>query len=384
MMMFGKTVCILSLFIGFAALCSGGEKQPAIQKKTVLELFHGKNNPRNSEGSFCTLKNGDIIFAYTYFYGGAGDDAAAHIAMRRSSDGGRTWSDKDEFIVKNEGTNVMSVSFLRLQDGRIAMFFLQKRMSGDVLMCTPMVSYSADEAKTWSSPVPVMGAPGYLVLNNDRVIQMKNGRLLVPVAYHRMRTNTTGDGRAFSYFYISDDAGKTWRESKELIFHPSSKSKNGLQEPGVIELADGSLMAWFRTREGAQYKSFSCDGGDTWTPACRAEEFLSPISPLSIKRNPHTGELIAIWNDWNPVWNVPRTKKNWGRTPLILARSKNEGKTWQDHIVLESSPEHGFCYVAIHFTDDAMLLSYCCGGDKDSWVLQNTKLVRIELDSMFK
>ncbi len=382
--MLGKILCILVLLGGLCALCIGGEKPKTLQKTTVLELFHGPNNPRNSEGSFCTLKNGEIIFAYTYFYGGAGDDAAAHIAMRRSADGGKTWSAQDEFVVKNEGTNVMSVSLLRLQDGRIAMFFLQKHKPGGVLMCTPMVIYSTDEAKTWTEPVPVMGAPGYLVLNNDRVIQLKNGRLLVPVAYHRMRSNTTTDGRSFSYFYISDDSGKTWRESKELIFHPSSKSKNGLQEPGVIELTDGKLMAWFRTREGAQYKAFSSDSGDTWSPATRAEEFLSPISPLSIKRNPHTGELLAIWNDWNPVWNVPRTKKNWGRTPLVLARSKNEGKTWQDHAAIETSPEHGFCYTAMHFTDDALLLSYCCGGGKDSWVLQNTKVVRIELNTLFK
>ncbi len=382
-MMFGKAICILSLLAGSWLFCSGGEKQMSVQKETVLELFHSKQNPRNSEGSFCTLKNGDIIFVYTHFYGGAGDHAGANLAMRRSSDGGRTWSSQDEIVVHNKKNNVMSASLLRLQDGRIGLFFLQKSSPGGVLMCTPMVSFSADEAKTWSKPKVAKDAPGYLVVNNDRVIQLKSGRLLMPIAYHRMHTKKVVDIRGIAYFFISDDGGAVWRESRELIFHPSSKSRCGLQEPGVIELADGRLMAWFRTGEGAQYKSFSTDSGDTWSPACRAEEFLSPEAPLSMKRNPATGELFSVWCDWNPDWKIARNQRlSWGRTPLVLARSKDDGKTWQDHVLLESEPDHGYCYIAMHFTENALLLAYCCGGGKKSSVLQDMKIVRIELDSM--
>ena len=36
-------------------------------------------HPRNSEGSFATLKSGRVIFCYTQFYGGAADESPARI-----------------------------------------------------------------------------------------------------------------------------------------------------------------------------------------------------------------------------------------------------------------------------------------------------------------
>ena len=82
----------------------------------------------------------------------------------------------------------MSVSLLRLRDGRIAMFYIKKYASpagenypflDDLLMRT-----SDDEGKTWSEATHVSppAEPGYRVLNNDRVIQLESGRLVVPVA----------------------------------------------------------------------------------------------------------------------------------------------------------------------------------------------------------
>ena len=43
---------------------------------------------------------------------------------------------------------------------------------------------STDEAKTWGEATPIMGDKllGYYVLNNDRVVQLKSGRLIVPVS----------------------------------------------------------------------------------------------------------------------------------------------------------------------------------------------------------
>ncbi len=351
------------IFFVFLGLIPGILSAADKKDETVLKLFHKENNPRNSDGSFCTLKNGDILFVYSHFYGKSyGDHAPSDLVARRSSDGGKTWNSTDEIIVRHSGINVMCASLLRLQDGRIALSYLQKKLENGALLCMPMITFSSDEAKTWSTPQPVCQVPSYTVVNNDRMIQLKSGRLIIPAAFHRFRNNTkTMDYRGIALFYISDNGGKTWRESKDLIFHPE-KSVSGLQEPGVIELKNGNLLAWFRTLDGVQYKAYSPDGGDTWTPAYRAQEFLSPASPLSMERNPRSGELFAIWNDQNPRWNVnaiPAVRK---RTPLVLAKSYDEGNTWKNHVVLESKPDHGYCYVAMHFTDDALLLAYCCGG----------------------
>ena len=93
---------------------------------TITNLFHGEGNPRNSEGAFVELKDGRILFAYTRYKGASWADAAtADIVGRISTDGGRTWGDW-KLIFANRAQNVMSVSLLRLQDGRIALIFLEK------------------------------------------------------------------------------------------------------------------------------------------------------------------------------------------------------------------------------------------------------------------
>lgn len=96
----------------------------------VLPLPSGSGNPRNSEGSFVALANGDILFAYSRYTGESwSDHASADIAARVSTDDGKTWSTEDRILVANEGDcNVMSVSFLRLQNGQIALFYVQKKL----------------------------------------------------------------------------------------------------------------------------------------------------------------------------------------------------------------------------------------------------------------
>src|SRR4029453_462768 len=113
--------------------------------------------------------------------------------------------------------NVMSVSLLRLASGRLALFYAFKNNLSD---CRPRLRLSSDEAQTWSEPKLVIAAPGYYVLNNDRVVQLRSGRLEVPVADHRMNGPDAGnynsfDRRAVAIWYLSDDEGETWREAAD-------------------------------------------------------------------------------------------------------------------------------------------------------------------------
>ena len=74
---------------------------------------------------------------------------------------------------------------------------------------------------------------------------------------------------------------------------------------------------------------------------------------------------------------------SWARTPLVSAISTDEDKTWKHHKLIESSPEHGFCYVAIHFTDEAMLLSYNAGGAGSRNPLDTQRIRRITFDELY-
>ena len=367
-----------------------------MKNQIVLDLSHRRDNPRNSEGAFVTLKDGRILFVYTHYYGESwADEATARLCARFSDDGGRTWSERDEVVVENEGgCNVMSVSLLRLQDGRIALFYLRKNSIAD---CRAYLRTSADEGRSWSDPTLCIPAPGYFCVNNDRVIQLSGGRLVMPAGWHRNRLTadtprndyySATDSRGIATFFLSDDAGQSWREARDWWALPI-RSGSGMQEPGVVELGDGRLYAYARTDIGCHYELYSEDRGETWTPP-RPSVFRAPCSPLCIKRLPATGDLLAVWNDHSgrliPVLpqNNNFQSKSWGRTPLVSAISRDDGRTWEHHRLLEDAPDHGFCYTAIHPADDAILLAYCCGGGDKSAVLQDLRVRRVTRDWLYQ
>jgi len=345
--------------------------------KITLQLNHKRNNPRNSEGGFVTLTDGSIFFAYSRYRGSSGSDhGTADIAARVSRDGGRTWTSRDRVIVPNEGAcNVMSVSMLRLQDGRIALFYARKNSFRD---CRLQLRTSSDEGATWSEPTPCIPAPGYFVVNNDRIVQLKGGRLVVPAAYHRARLDTDEmtwgafDHRGVALYYLSDDGGATWSESANWLALPAA-SNSGLQEPGAVELKGGRLYGWCRTDTGRQWQYQSRDRGVTWSQP-EPSRFRSPNGPMSIKRIPATGDLLALWNDAS---QTPDNASH-NRTPLAAAISSDEGKRWRHTRLVERDPRRGFCYIAIHFVDDVVLLSYCCGG-RGGGILQDLCVRRVPL-----
>ncbi|MDP6125616.1 MAG: sialidase family protein [Candidatus Latescibacteria bacterium] len=346
----------------------------------VLQLDPTGNNPRNSEGSFLTLSDGRIMFAYTHFVGDdGGDNAPAHIAVRYSNDDGKSWDDSDQILVTNQGDmNVMSVSLLRLNDGRALLGYLIKHGWHD---CRVRISITADDAESWSDPILAIAAPGYFVVNNDRMIQLSSGRLVVPASFHRMKAESrsewsTMDSRGVLFFYLSDDCGETWTEAETWWALPEHSSA-GIQEPGVIELKDERLFSWLRTSTGRQWASCSSDQGQTWSQP-EPTEFHSPTSPMSVKRLP-SGDLLAVWNDHSGRFPHPDNSEQ--RTPLVSAISSDDGATWGHHRALEDDPDAGYCYTAIHMLDDAVLLAYCAGSAEETGgILNRLRVRRIGVD----
>ena len=345
-------------------------------------LIHSENNPRNSEGAFIKLADGTLYFAYSRYNGTSGHDhASADIAAVISKDDGSSWSEP-VIVLENRKMNLMSVSLLRLKDGRIAMLYLEKSAIpgwDGFVDCRPKIIFSGDECATWSEPVEIYGMPpAYFVVNNDRMIQLESGRLLIPAAHHQYSGSRLGDG--IVKFFISDDNGASWHVNQHALY-PVLRMPRGFMEPGVVELKDHSLMCFIRTAAGCQYKSFSYDQGESWTPAVPATEFISPESPMSMKRDPASGKLFAVWNDHHPLRCVRAASPKWVRTPLVLAESSDDGLTWENHTLLEDAPDHGYCYIAMYFNGDKLHLAYCCGGLPECQsTLQDTKLRTIKID----
>lgn len=357
-------LCILFLIIGFGISAqNNANTTPHSGVEKVLELSIGTNNPRNSEGDFITLKDGQILFVYSHFTGKSGGDFGnGYLASRFSTDHGKTWSSEDKTVVGQEGDmNVMSVSLLRLKNGSIALFYARKNSDQD---CMPMMRISRDEAKTWSDPISCINdRKGYYVLNNNRVIQLTNGRIIMPVSLHNEPDSKWSErGRLFAYY--SDDNGQTWKCSGEV----ANPKKVITQEPGVVEQKNGDLFMFIRTNTGVQYASFSKDNGETWNGA-EPIRIASPQSPASIVRMPSTGDLVMVWNN---------NGTNQKRTPLNVAVSKDEGKNWERIKIIENDPDGVFCYTAIHFTGNEILLAYF------NWKTMGITLTRVSLEWIYK
>jgi sialidase-1 len=319
-------------------------------------------HPRSSEGSFATLRSGRIIFCYSQFYGGGNDDSPSAIAKISSGDGGKSWSTPEIAVPTGDNQNLMSVSLLRLASGRLAMFYLAKKNRW--LDCHPFLRVSGDEGATWGPPVKVVAAPGYFELNNDRAVQLRSGRLILPVSCYRstgtLDAQSSWDSRAIILWYYSDDEGATWTESATWWSMPTV-SRSGLQEPGVVELGDGSLFSWARTDQGSQFGFRSRDGGQTWS-APEPTELKSPESPAGVKRLPRSDTLMVVFNDHSGRFPFPMPGNQ--RTPLVVAFSTDGGRTWPLRQLLEDDPTGWYCYTAIHFTDVGVLLAYCASNQQ--------------------
>jgi len=291
----------------------------------------GTQNPRNTEAAIIPLKDGTLLLGWTEFYASDGaDHGPARISGKISTDGGLTWGEKYTLVENDGGRNVMEVNFLRLTTGEIALFYVKKNTESTD--CRIMMRTSADEGRTWINPKQLSPSGKYTGLTNGRSIRLRSGRILLEA----------WEG-GYSYCVLSDDDGKTWRDSQHI------KPVGGkCYEPACVELKDGKVLMLMRTELGGQFKSISSDGGETWS-----DPVITPLTgtaaPVSISRIPKTGDLLAIWT------HNPSSQK---RNPLTSAISKDEGETWEHFNNLEDAPDDAWAYPAVTWIENRALITY--------------------------
>ncbi len=372
--------------------------------KEVLLIKPSPEMPRNTEGAFALLNDGTIMFAYSRFIGGCGDNSEAEIYAIFSYDDGETWGDGRTLVQKRpEDVNIMSVSFLRMKDGSLGLFYLRKTVIDDEMNCRPNFMRSYDEGKTWTEPKCCIESNGYYIVNNDRIVRLKSGRVIIPASFHPKCAD-----RAESCFFISDDDCETFREAKQHLHLPFMHNFTGMQETGICELKDGRLWAWARTGHGYQFEAYSEDEGETWSDVRPNEFFTSPNSPMSAKWIQNE-KILAIFNpipfyngrfpvgvstathaDSVPVHlNVYHPFSVYeGRTPLVCSLTSGTPKEFELELrTIEDNPELGFCYPAIFPHKDFVLVAYFIIGDKYGYsdtdlILFGIRIKKIALDEL--
>lgn len=348
--------------------------------KLVFDKIPAAENGRNSEGSFIRLPDNRILFAYSrYSTNGYDDGADCDIAAVYSADEGETWT--APVIIARAETfgvgNIMSVSCVLQQDGKIGVYFLIKENAGNITFGRAL---SADGVHFEAERCEIDGPLSYYVVNNDRFIRLADGRLAAPAAMHAYNGKNP-DGFAVSTVLVSEDDGKrfTTLPVRLTLSTPDPKGV-GMQEPGIFEHGDGTVRLWARTSAGHQYECYSRDGLQSFTRP-GPSVFTSPTSPLEMAEN--DGVLYAVYNPV-PLDNFrKKTAAGWGRTPLVVRKSTDDGRTWGPCTVIEDAPERGYCYPAMFFTNDnAMLCAYCRGGVEDQICLNRLGMMKIALDEI--
>lgn len=266
------------------SLVTAPEREP-------LELFHRGDGGINVffAPNLVTTNRGTVL-AFAEGRTGEDDPTSYAIVLRRSLDGGQTWSP----ISIAYGIQPYTTSFINgpavVVDAVTGQIFVVFTKDVD----TVFFISSSDDGLTWSSPVDITssvkvtadGNPnpsafssdpwGWYAVGPGHGIQLTSGpnagRLLL-TADHRLSDDRSGP--SWSHVIYSDDHGLTWHLGGGL--DQSNPDNDYSNECTVAELSDGSLYMSVRTNDGAAVRGFSrsTDGGMTWTDMGRAPELTT-------------------------------------------------------------------------------------------------------------
>lgn len=335
------TNMILGITIAAAALLVA-----PIKPCSLIVCPGSAEQPRNGEADMIQLKNGDLMLAYGKWSSGQSDFDTAEVWRKTSKDGGKTWGD-DRVLIANEGKlTTFSVSLLRLANGEILMAYLTKDSKEN---CTIWFRKSNDECRTWSRRIKFKmpdGYTGYTGMNNARLIQLSDGRILGAGWEGGVKGHPI-----IAFCAYSDDNGATWHKGADVDIRTIDPGNtHGAQEPALIELKDGRVLMLIRNSLGCVGRAISSDKGVTWTKPELIKELQAPLSPASIIRLKQTGDLLLIWNN-----NAK------GRNPLNSAISRDDGETWENirTVDVNDGPAWpGLAYTSITPVDNKILLTY--------------------------
>jgi len=275
--------------------------------------------------ALCTAPDGSLVLACDARRDGGGDLNHAkpiNIAIRRSTDGGRTWT-KPVFSWKwkwDDGEHWAGSDPSFVVDSQAKKIFLfynvweSKNRPGVFQF---YVQESADNGVTWSKPRDVSAEiafpewgfgrtdreGGFIFISSGSGIQTKDGTLLHTLVH-------VNDGNAL---FGSDDHGRTWKAFGKPV-------KNG-DECKVVELADGSWMINSRWRGGGRQIHVTKDRGATWTS--RYDSALS--DPQCNAQLMRVGKVLLFSN-----CKSPNRRHN-----LHVRASVDNGRTWTDGICVE-------------------------------------------------
>jgi sialidase-1 len=298
-------------------------------------------------------KNGDLLAFCEGRVNNAGDFGNIKIVLKRSSDGGKTWS-AFQIVASNDSLQagnpapVVDATDRRFPQGRIFLFY--NTGNGDEMELREgrghrgvFYKTSADNGKTWSEATDI-------TLQVNRIHQPQINPLWNFKEDWRTYANTPGhalqfhDGKYKGRIYVAanhssgdpkpelrdyqahgfytDDHGATFHLSETVPFEGSNEST-------AAQLTDNWLMMNSRNQTGRfRVVSLSKDGGETWDSTFVDHNLPDPICEGTLLNiGTRKGKsVLAFCNNYDTN----------SRDSLTLQVSFDEGKTWKKKFLIEA------------------------------------------------
>lgn len=289
---------------------------------------------------------------------GRGDAGNIDLLLKRSFDGGETWS-KNEVLWDDNGHTCGNPCPVVDESTGTIWLLLTHNLGSDhesniikkkaESTRTVWVSHSSDDGRTWTAPIEITKSTkdpswGWYATGPGIGIQIKHGphrgRLVIPCdhSYDDPNGKLQGGGFEFGAHSIhSDDHGKTWQLGGTI--RPKAN------ECQVVEVEDGrgSLLMNMRSYFGRKRRthSVSNDGGVSWSSPVDAPRLIEPVCQgsivrLSWMRRSRPGVLL---------FSNPASEK--GRVKMTVRASFDDGTTWPVARVLHSGPAAYSCLVGL-------------------------------------
>jgi sialidase-1 len=262
---------------------------------------------------------------------GGGDAGDIDLLLKRSKDGGRTWSTPQ--VVWDDGGNTCGnpAPVVDQETGRIWLFLtwnLGSDHERDIMAAKSryprkcFVTYSDDDGQNWIPPqeMPHLREDHWrwYATGPDKGIQLTQGpfrgRLVIPCNHSDHEDPDLHPYR--SHVIYSDDHGVTW-ERGGVVGEKTNEST-------IVELTGGRVMDNMRSYHGQNRRAIAIseDGGKSWGSVFLDDALVEPVCQASILRlswpeaNDQPGRIIFC----NPASRA--------RERLTLRTSHDDGQTW--------------------------------------------------------